>query len=293
MKVALITPWDNAWISYFKREIEARGHKFLLAKDGALSESVDAVIHGWSSGDTQPVKGARNVYFLRRYELFDGGPMRIDWNNVDALICVNSWIHAIMLDTFRQNSIKTPVHLIYNGVDTNDWTFKEREHGFKIGMACHVHPKKNLPLAVQILALLPHQYELHIAGDVQDVCTASYLTEFCGRVKRTVKLHGHIPRGKLDKWWDDKSICLSTSISEGCPNNVLEAMAKGIKPVVHTWPGADRQFGEFLFERADGAVDAIRSNKYYSESYKAYVQVVFPIKNTIAKAVDVALGITT
>jgi hypothetical protein len=39
-------------------------------------------------------------------------------------------------------------------------------------------------------------------------------------------------------------VCLSTSLSEGNPNNVIEAMAKGIKPVVHAWPGAEDQFPE-------------------------------------------------
>jgi hypothetical protein len=54
----------------------------------------DVVLHGWASGDTQPIEGARNIMFMRRYELFDGGIGRVDWKRLTLLICVNSWIQC-------------------------------------------------------------------------------------------------------------------------------------------------------------------------------------------------------
>ena len=286
MRVALYTSWDNAWIPYIRDEFDKLGADFVLAKGWNGVSKHDLVIHGWANGMTQPVPGAKNVMFLRRYELFDGFVSKVDWKGVDLLICVNMWISDRVREIFARRGITVPVTVIYNGTDLERWQFKERKHGKMIGMACHVHPKKNLPLALQILGALPEDYELHIAGDVQDHCTAEYLNHVGNVLRRKVYLYGHIPRAHLDLWWEGMNYCLSTSISEGNPNNVIEAMAKGIKPVIHDWPGADEQFPSYLrFGGVDGALRAI-SGPYESKHYRDLVKARFGLDN-YSKLADV------
>jgi glycosyltransferase involved in cell wall biosynthesis len=289
MRIALVTPWDNAWIPYYRQAFEARGHTFTHARPGILIERQDIVLHGWASGDSQPQSGAKNIMFLRRYELFDGGLGLVDWSGVRDLICVNSWIKEVAEEVLRDKGVSTKVHMIYNGTDPKRWRFRERVPGKKIGMACHVHPKKNLPLAMQVLALLPEDYELHIAGDIQDSCTAEYLNHLGKSLRRKVYLYGHIPSGDLSLWWEQMNYCLSTSISEGNPNNVIEAMAKGIKPVVHDWPGAEDQFPEALFRTAQEAADLILNPEYESAAYRKLVEERFSLAN-IERVVDLALS---
>lgn len=291
MRVVLVTPWDNAWVPMFQKEVTSRGHEFWLVKPvhgrpfDRINPQPDVVIHGWTAGG--PVEGARNIMFLRRYELFDGALDRVDWNGIDHLVCVNAWIASVVKDVFASRGVKTPVSVIYNSVDTSKWKFRERKGNNKVGMACHVHAKKNLPLALQVMALLPDDYELHIAGEIQDPCTAEYLNHVGQAMRRKVYLYGHIERADLNVWWEQMGFCLSTSLSEGNPNNVLEAMAKGIKPIVHAWPGAEDQF-PVLFSTAAQAADMIRSGPYESADYRAHVQEKFPLSN-IAKVVDLAL----
>lgn len=290
MRVALVTPWDNAWVPYFRKSIEARGHEFKLFRPQQALANADVVLHGWASGDSQPLAGARNIMFLRRYELFDGGLGRVDWKGIRDLICVNSWIKDIVESTLKERRAATRVHLIYNGTDVSRWRFRARAAGKKIGMACHVHPKKNLPLAMQILARLPEGYELHIAGEVQDACTAEYLNHLGKLMRKKVYLYGHIPAEDLSLWWEQMSYCLSTSLSEGNPNNVIEAMAKGLKPVVHDWPGADDQFpGDVRFATIDEAVAQIQAPAYESARYRAIVEEKFSLAN-IERVVDLALA---
>ena len=288
MKVSLVTPWTNAWVPYFKAEVQRRGHDFVHVDDWRAVPASDVVMHGWASWQHagQPVDGARNVYFLRRFELF--GPISgIEWNKVDALIVVNDWIKGKVERMFAQRGIKVPVHLVYNGADPDRWNYRERCHGTCIGMACHVHPKKNLPLALQVLARLPAEYELHIAGDIQDSCTAQYLDHLAKASRRKVYLYGHVDN--LNEWWEMMDYCLSTSISEGNPNNVIEAMLKGICPVVHHWPGAQDQFGPWLFRTANQAAQSIVHEPYTSARYRSHACKHFGLDN-IAKAVDIALG---
>lgn len=285
MKVALITPWDNAWVPYFEQSFRARGHEFTHLTH-PMPGSYDVVLHGWATGKDPLYHGARNLMFMRRYELFDGGLQRVQWKGVTDLICVNSWIRGVVEETLKRAGHRTNVHLIYNGTDPGRWRFRERKPNNRIGMACHVHPKKNLPLALQILALLPQEYELHIAGAIQDGCTAEYLNHVGKAMRRKVYLYGHVDQ--LDLWWDQMGVCLSTSLSEGNPNNVIEAMAKGIKPVIHRWPGSEDQFPDHLFCRADEAAAMIQSDEYDSARYLSQVQQKFSLDN-IERVVDLAL----
>lgn len=287
MRVLLLTPWDNAWVTLFRREVERRGGEFALAKGWNGVSKHDIVLHGWASGATQPVPGAKNIMFMRRYELFDGGLVKVDWSKIDHLICVNTWIAGVVRDAFRDRGVTTPVSVIYNAADTSKWTFKQRAKNNLVGMACHVHPKKNLPLALQIMAELPEDYELHIAGQIQDPCTAEYLNHIGKRMRRKVYLYGHVE--DLNGWWELMGCCLSTSLSEGNPNNVIEAMAKGIKPVVHRWPGAEVQFpSECLFTTAKGAADIITGDSYTSIAYRQWVDAHYSDRN-IRAVMDLAV----
>lgn len=259
---------------------EERGHHVVFdVPNSPRWRQTDVVLHMWADG-VKVYPNAVNVVFMRRYELFEGKWMNFDWKHIDAMILCNDWIKTVVDQRFKEMGVETPTYLIYNAADLDRWTYKERNPGYRIGMACHVHPKKNLPLALQILGALDEEYELHIAGDIQDSCTAEYLLSLGVEMDRKIFLYGHVPAEELDGWWEDKNYCLSTSISEGNPNNVIEAMAKGIKPLVHSWPGAKEQFGEFTFETVEQAVELIEGVRfgnpspynYDSPAYRALVE---------------------
>ncbi len=294
MKVALVAPdWGNSWIPLIKAEVERRGHEIDVIQQGMeRTGDYDSYIHAWAS--SQPYYDGKNTMFMRRYELFSGALAKVDWRHVQDLILVNSWIKDRVDEYFKEKGIQTRTHLIYNAVDTSKWTFKERKPNHRIGMACHVHPKKNLPLAVEVLSHLPENFELHIAGEVQDGCTAEYLNHMGKLLRRKVYIYGHIPREQLDLWWEQMGFCLSTSISEGNPNNVLEAMAKGIMPVVLRWPGADDQFPDKCLARSAHALAEIIEMEgicvnHDSQLYRQHVEQHFSLDN-IRRAVDIALN---
>lgn len=264
LRILLITSWDNAWIPHFRLAFEKRGHQVVVIKkeDVAHWQLADVVLHMWACV-TNPVRGAVNIMFMRRYEFFDYNWHEYDWSKIDKLIFCNDFFKSEFDKQFNKPPCET--ELIYNVVDTGKWTFRQRVHGNKIGMACHVHPKKNLPLAVEILKELGGNYELHIAGQIQDACTALYLTR-----EKNVFLYGHVPKENMNEWWGDKNYCLSTSISEGNPNNVIEAMAKGIPAVINNWPGAKSQFpAECVFDKVSAAVDFIKRRE--SENYRSRI----------------------
>ena len=278
MKVTLLTHnWGHPWVEGFKQSFEERGHEY-----GVFPYGADAYIHAWSDGSTTPADNAVNIFYLRRFEYYTDGPERILWEHVDHLVCVNQWFADQM--SLRLGKSCPPISVIHNAVYPGKWTFKERKPGKSIGMVCHVHPKKNLQLAALILAALPEGYSLHIAGKVQDQCTVDYLNWFAKKTKRQIYIYGKIPAEQMNFWWEQHQYCLSTSLSEGCPNNVIEAMAKGIKPIVHRWPGAETMFPE-TFLTVDQAVNQILSPDYFSLNYLNQVGERFSVRNN-EKLVD-------
>jgi glycosyltransferase involved in cell wall biosynthesis len=97
------------------------------------------------------------------------------------------------------------------------------------------------------LPLLAHgdQVELHIIGGINPESDFSAdLRELIGKLRLdNVHIHGDIPHGELERWYNASDLFWLASHGEGCPNVVLEALACGT-PVVVTNVGAVRELVE-------------------------------------------------
>lgn len=276
MRVNIITPLKMQWIEGYKEvfkdhdvEVMERHHR-----------SADVSIFMWCDEATvkfinRHEKKEKYIVFIRRYEFFTPAVDMMDWSKVDEVILVNDYLA-------KEFELRTGVkpRVIYNGIwDMSKWNYRERTHGKKIAMVGFVNQKKNYPLAMQIIASLPDDYELHLAGGIQCAATMEYIDNLAKALKKRVIQSGTID--DIDFWLEDKDYLLSTAISEGCPNNVIEAMAKGIKPIVHNWPGALEQYGGFefksffphiVFNTVEEAVGMITQGRYLSDEYRFMVQ---------------------
>ncbi len=256
MRIQIITPFEMQWINGYQKVFS--DHEVRVVKQPVFNNP-DVIIFMWMDAATRDFinnnpKQCTYIVFCRRYEIYAFDPKDIQWDKVDKVIFVNDYLAEI----FKKRTGITP-EVIYNGVDVDKWTFKERGHGKKIAWVGYINKKKNLPLALQIMAELPWGYELHIAGEVQCNETMDYFMYIGSVMEINITLHGQVD--DMDTWLEDKNYLLSTAISEGCPNNVIEAMAKGIKPVVHAWPGAYAQFGKHVFSTVEEAVEMIESKR--------------------------------
>ena len=92
--------------------------------------------------------------------------------------------------------------------------------------------------------------------------------------------YGGIPSEGVAEWLEDKDYILCTSINEGNPNNIIEAMAMGIKPIIHNFPGAKEQFpDDLIFTETSGALIRILENKYEPEKYRDWVKERYDLSN--------------
>jgi len=212
---------------------------------------------------------------LHRYEAFTDYPLFMNWENVDKVVFVSAFVKKVLEDRgIRIGTKKNEV--IYNGVDLQRFEFRPRDNGFDIGWVANIIPQKNLHMALEIVRKLADEdkrYKLHIAGNFPDLMYERYIKHLIKAMKleSNVVLYGWVD--DIAKWWDNKNYLLSTSIVEGHPYNILEAMARGIKPVIHNFDGAEELYEEeFLFNNIDEAVEKIRTGSYDSAYYREYLK---------------------
>lgn len=234
---------------------------------GKPLEGHEKYLFMWCNDDTRDfinsrTKQAKYIVFVRRYEFFSNLEA-LDWSKVDRVIFVNDY-----LAKWFEHRTGVKPFVVHNGVDIGSWSPTCKGAGNKIAWVGYINQKKNLPLALQIMDGLPRDYELHIAGAVQDGQVMLYIENMAAALKVNVFFNGPIPRESMDSWLSDKNYILSTAISEGCPNNVIEGMAKGLKPIVHNWPGAKEQFGSSVFNNIKEAVWMIKEEKHTPEVYR-------------------------
>jgi len=279
MKVLSLTPFNNNWQGYYKKFFEARGHEFRAVKawDVKDLEWADVAICNWSDElaiqlTRQEKKYCKYIVVLRSYEIFCIDQMQIDWDKVDHLIFVNDYIKQ----TFEVNFpyCKTRKSVIYNAIDLDEWEKQDHAKGSKIALVANINHKKGIQMLPHILAALPQEYTLHIAGAMQEPRFFAYLTymsKALGLWNTRIFYEGE--QEDIQGWLKDKDYVLLASPVEGNPNCIIEALALGIKPVVHNFPGSQGQFHEeSMFNTIEEAVKIITSKDYYSKDYREYAE---------------------
>lgn len=293
MKVLLAYPtWDNRWIPYFTDQLSRYETVHIHSNDFKLNtlwdESIkaDVLISLWADQVAafwgQWFQSKKIIVYLRRYEFYDRKFMEaVRWKNIDALIFVSRYL----MDKFNEGTTEKPKSIwhIPNGVDLNQFELgANHEPRTNIAFVCSSVEHKNWGLAVQILHLLPDEYVIHHIGKVKGQDTgvwSDYLTGL-GLEYRWI-WHNKLPASEMPKWYQDKHFILSTSITEGNPNNVIEGMACGLRPVVHNWPGAKGQFPEpYVFNVAHEAARIIGiPDGHESAYYRDWVEQHYSLEN--------------
>ena len=90
-----------------------------------------------------------------------------------------------------------------------------------------------------------------------------------------VIFHGWID--DMEGFWGDINYLLHTSLHEGHSLAITEAMARGIKPIIHNFRGARELYSvedsslRILFNTVEQAADKIMTESYHSEWYRSWV----------------------
>lgn len=235
-------------------------------------------------GSKLEIAGSKKIICrLHSYEAFTQYPLLVNWQCVKHLIFVSKNIQNYVVDHFGINKDITTV--IPNGIDMSRWIYRNRENGFNIAFVGYINYKKGPMLLLQAFKAvydLDNRFKLYIAGQYQD---PRYELYFRQMVKEWGLENNFFYEGwqsNIDQWLEDKNYILCTSVLESQNLSVMQAMAKGIKPVIHNFAGAEGIYDKkYLWNTIGEAVQMISDGNYDSEEYRSFIGRNYPVEKQL------------
>lgn len=302
-RLAIINSFDNKFLDLY-RDYFAPANDVRVVKPSTMQEVTeiaawaDLVWTTWANESlvafSRSSGKAALVSHIRSYEILSPELMnQVNWRHVHGGIFVAEHIRNVAGTLWRKCLEGLPQTTIYNSVNLNAYPFTERRPGFTIAYVGYLNHKKGIGLLAQCLAKAverDHRYRLKIAGSFQETRFEVYMRHLLAEM-------GLLQHVEFCDWVNDVPAFLatcqyviSTSPWEGCPNNIIEAMACGVKPLVHNWNGARELFGdENVFNTVDQFVDLLTSDNYDSRNYRNQVAREFNTVHQLPK-IDVFLA---
>ena len=233
-------------------------------------------------------KVCRTIVRLHRYEAYLSWPKEICWENVDMLVTVgNDWVLKAMDAWVGDIHALVPIVRIPNGVNLDAIAFAPRRPGKNIAFVGTIRMVKNPMLLMQCMAALKKidpQYRLFIAGKMQDILLQQYIEHVSNAMGLREMIIFQDFQKDIPAWLADKHYIVSTSVIESQGMGILEAMAAGIKPVIHNFPGAEETFGPtHLFNTPEDFCRLICDPQYDSESYRTFVERRYPLSQQVVR----------
>lgn len=218
---------------------------------------------------------------LHSYEAFTEYPLNVKWENVDKLIFVAEHIRDFLLG--KVNSLKKENTIVIpNGIELGKYRFKTRKSGFNIAYVGYVNYKKGPMLLLHAFKAIydkDHRYKLYIAGNFQDDRDVLYYRQMIKEMGLSNNVVYEGWQDNLDQWLDDKNYILCTSLLESQNMSVMQAMSKGIKPLIHNFVGAKGIYPKnYIWNTINDCVKLTFQKDYDSKAYHDYITNNFSLK---------------
>lgn len=223
---------------------------------------------------------AKKILRLHAFEAFTERIFYVDFNKFDKVVFVAEHIKNIVekrLGKSLPNAIVVP-----NGVEMNKYTFNpHKELNNKIVYAGSIERKKGIG---ELIMIAEHfkDFEFHCAGTYQEEDVAEFL-----RDRKPDNLHFHGQVYNMPEFYQDYSYVINSSLREGCPMAVLEAMACGCKPIVRNWIGSEDQFPSVWLWKGFDDINSILGGDFTPERYRMYIEQLFNFESMYKKFVEI------
>jgi glycosyltransferase involved in cell wall biosynthesis len=206
-----------------------------------------------ASAYAEPLAHKRVICRIHSYEVFTHDIQSINWKIVNDLIFVAPHVRAAFDDAKPPIGLETSIHILPNGVDMAKFVIAPDKDttGQNIAFLGELNWKKAPELALLAFAHigLGTNRHLHIGGEFGEKRFEYYLKDMVVELGLVGQVHFH---GRIDDvpgWFKDKTYLLTSSSWEGHPVGVIEAMACGVKPLVHQFYGSKAMFPPGLLWR--------------------------------------------
>lgn len=210
-------------------------------------------------------------------DLHTGNFNGVHWDWVNHLVFVGSHMRDKFLPQINPpDSVK--VHMIPHGINTDKFTFREKPKGNKIAWVHNINWPKSLNLALQVLAENP-DYELHAVGTSLDRWQKWYVEEFVKRNNLKFFHQDHVE--DMNQFLEDKDFILLTSMKEAFSFTIGEGMSKGLKPLIHNYPGAEQVWSQKYIWNKVSEIRPMLEGEHNPKEYQEYIEQNYPLSKML------------
>ena len=235
---------------------------------------------------------ARKVLRVHSYEAYSHFVNSFNINAFDKVIFVaKHTAHFLFnrLSLFGDTSIKDKMVIIPNGVDMNNFYFTspgQKKRTNKIAFAGNLKCGKGVQLLIMLAKELP-EYEFHVAGRFYELDLQEY---YYKNIPGNVRTYAW--QEDLDSFFADKTYILSCSVRESNHLTVMEGMAAGLMPLVHSWVGAREIFPpQFVWSSISELKEILENEEYDPMSYRIYVNEKYSLLKMLSEVGDLIKGL--
>lgn len=271
-------PGSPAYFSrYAIQHLQRQGHEIVIlgGYEDAVCLTADVVISEWCNelayqASTRPLK--KLIVRMRGYDAY--GPLdQLKWENVDALVYESPLLKEIAEERFPGlRGFRS--HVIPSGVDLASIPWRDHSNylGRKVvALIARTTSDKGYQLAYEWARRHYEDVELHVTGALGE--TNPRLVSYLKYAAPTnVVVHGTVD---TVPWLEEikADFLLSASIHESLGYVIAEAMAMGIKPLIHDAPGIATNWPIYLTWRSLNDLDRlIAHTPYQSPAYREFVE---------------------
>lgn len=207
-------------------------------------------------------------------EVWQGAQHAARWDLVTDCIFIAPHIARLMpVVELPDYNPDMKVKMIPCAVNLDRYRFTDREPGFNIAVVSEKWTSKGTDLILQIalkLKGIDERYNIHWLGRWSDhPWEVKYFEDFIIKNELNIEFTEWIEsENAVDEFLNGKNYLLHASHKEAFCYAIAEAMAKGIKPVLHRFYGADDLWWGLTWDSIDEAVAMITDDNYNSKHYR-------------------------
>lgn len=267
--------------------LRAMGHEVTVhgAFDPAVADDADIVWTEWANEDAieAAAYGCRRLIVrMRGYDVW--GPLDLlRRQSVGAMVYESVWMRELAWKRFPPLR-EIPSHVIPAGVDLQRFTFKPRAPGKIVALVARTLADKGYQLAFEWARRRP-DITLHVTTALAEANPrfARYLAH---ATPSNVHIHESV---ETASWLDaiDANYLLDASVWETLGYTIVEAMALGIRPLVHNRPGSEMLWPDLARWTSLDDLDRLLELPYDTYAYRKRAEQDFDAQKQTAKFADV------
>ena len=240
------------------------------------------------AGSKQP-RTCKNIIGLYRNEGHQQWARAVNWANINVLVAVGDCPvkEESLAGELPGLESQTSIAVIPSGVNLERFAFVNRQRGKNIAFLSDLKAMNNPAFMLQCMQKLHYvdsEYRLFFGGEFEDTAIEQYIRHMVDALDLRDVVFFDGRQEDIRCWLEDKHYIASTSIFERENTRLLEAMACGLKPVVHNFPAANQTFvPEFLFNISEEFCEQICSEQYEPRRYRRFVKENYPLRNQLDK----------